>query len=160
MAIRPSDSLIHRSSPPRYVIEPLCLAPPAPPSLTCKHMQMEPLLIKVSSTSLCLCLLSVSHWLNLLEELPVSSSNPSTQLLTKADGVSTVPTMIRGDWVLFHPVYTPEELKAVEACCSLFEGLYPFKLSYIFLQVLHRQAKTLSDKLAYSLVKLSRYCPR
>jgi hypothetical protein len=123
MAIRPSDSLIHRSSPPRYVIELLCLAPPAPPSLTCKHMQMEPFLIKVSSTSLCLCLLSVSHWLNLLEELPVSSSNPSTQLLTKADGVSTVPTMIRGDWVLFHPVYTPEELKAVEVCCSLFEGL-------------------------------------
>lgn len=38
----------------------------------------------------------------------------SSQALTKPDGVSTVPTMVRGDWVLFHPVYTPEELKAVE----------------------------------------------
>jgi hypothetical protein len=28
---------------------------------------------------------------------------------------STTPTQqINGDWVLFHPVYTPEELKAVE----------------------------------------------
>jgi hypothetical protein len=27
----------------------------------------------------------------------------------------TTPTqLIKGDWVLFHPVYTPDELKAVE----------------------------------------------
>ncbi|KIK69608.1 hypothetical protein GYMLUDRAFT_33984 [Collybiopsis luxurians FD-317 M1] len=42
-----------------------------------------------------------------------------------------------GDWVLFHPVYTPEELKAVE--------------------VLHRNATTFSDKLAANLVKLCRW---
>ena len=34
--------------------------------------------------------------------------------LTQPGAVSTVPTMVRGDWVLFHPVYTQEELKAVE----------------------------------------------
>jgi len=45
--------------------------------------------------------------------------------------------MVRGDWVLFHPVYTPEELKDVE--------------------ILHRDAKTFSDKLAYSLVKAVRW---
>ncbi|KAF8650134.1 hypothetical protein AX16_005370 [Volvariella volvacea WC 439] len=57
--------------------------------------------------------------------------------LTKADAVSTVPsTTFRGDWVLFHPVYTPDELTAVE--------------------VLHRDTKTLSDKLTYGLVKFSR----
>ncbi|KAJ7279970.1 AOX, alternative oxidase mitochondrial precursor [Mycena rebaudengoi] len=56
--------------------------------------------------------------------------------LTKPDAVSTVPTMVRGDWVLFHPVYTQEEIKAVE--------------------VLHRDAKTLSDMLAVKLVKLAR----
>jgi hypothetical protein len=67
------------------------------------------------------------HWHSLpcgsrrLEELP--SSNSSTQLLTKPNSVSTVPTMIRGDWVLFHPVYTPEELKSVEVCYSSPEGL-------------------------------------
>ncbi|KAJ7140091.1 AOX, alternative oxidase mitochondrial precursor [Mycena crocata] len=66
------------------------------------------------------------------EEPPASTSQ-----LTKPDAVSTVPTMVRGDWVLFHPVYSPEELKAVE--------------------VLHREAKTLADKLAYSLVKLARW---
>ena len=38
--------------------------------------------------------------------------------LTKPDAVSTVPSTIRGDWVLFHPVYTQEELKAVEVCLA------------------------------------------
>ncbi|KAJ7347869.1 AOX, alternative oxidase mitochondrial precursor [Mycena albidolilacea] len=61
----------------------------------------------------------------------------STSQLKKPDAVSTVPTMVRGDWVLFHPVYTPEEMRAV--------------------QVLHKDAKTISDKLAYGLVKFARY---
>jgi len=65
------------------------------------------------------------------------SGTNSSQALTKPDGVSTVPTMVRGDWVLFHPVYTPEELRSV--------------------QVLHRDAKTFSDKFASSLVKLARW---
>ncbi|OSD07210.1 alternative oxidase [Trametes coccinea BRFM310] len=44
---------------------------------------------------------------------------------------------IKGDWVLFHPVYTEEELRSVE--------------------VLHREAKTLSDKIAYNFVRLARW---
>ncbi|KAL1950272.1 hypothetical protein VTO73DRAFT_5396 [Trametes versicolor] len=44
---------------------------------------------------------------------------------------------IKGDWVLFHPVYTHDELRSVE--------------------VLHRQAKTFSDKIAYSFVHLARW---
>ena len=28
--------------------------------------------------------------------------------------VSTTPAVVKGDWVLFHPVYTPEELRAVK----------------------------------------------
>ncbi|KAH9922798.1 alternative oxidase [Epithele typhae] len=44
---------------------------------------------------------------------------------------------IRGDWVLFHPVYTPEELRSVE--------------------VLHREAKTMSDKVAWLFVRLARW---
>ncbi|KAJ7674062.1 alternative oxidase-domain-containing protein [Mycena polygramma] len=61
----------------------------------------------------------------------------SASLLTKPDAVSTVPTMVRGDWVLFHPVYTPEEVKAVH--------------------VLHKSANTVSDKIAYGLVKIARF---
>ncbi|KAJ6552045.1 AOX, alternative oxidase mitochondrial precursor [Mycena vulgaris] len=61
--------------------------------------------------------------LDALKEQPVASSSQ----LTKPDAVSTVPTMVRGDWVLFHPVYTPEEMKAVK--------------------VLHKEAKTMADKL-------------
>ncbi|GLB38455.1 putative alternative oxidase [Lyophyllum shimeji] len=57
--------------------------------------------------------------------------------LTRADAVSTVPTMVRGDWVLFHPVYTPDELRAVE--------------------VRHREAKTLGDKAAFGMVKFARW---
>ncbi|KAF7288990.1 Alternative oxidase [Mycena indigotica] len=48
--------------------------------------------------------------------------------------VSTVPTMVRGDC---HPVYSPDELKAVE--------------------VLHKAAKTIPDKMAYRLVRLARW---
>ncbi|KAI9058370.1 alternative oxidase [Trametes sanguinea] len=44
---------------------------------------------------------------------------------------------IKGDWVLFHPVYTEEELRSVE--------------------VLHREAKTFSDKIAYNFVRLARW---
>ncbi|KAJ7171208.1 alternative oxidase-domain-containing protein [Mycena filopes] len=67
-----------------------------------------------------------------VQEHPVASSSQ----LTKTGAVSTVPTM-RGDWVLFHPVYTPEELKAVE--------------------VLHKEADTIPEKLAYALVRLARW---
>ncbi|KAF9077593.1 mitochondrial alternative oxidase [Rhodocollybia butyracea] len=42
-----------------------------------------------------------------------------------------------GDWVLFHPVYTPDEMRQVE--------------------VLHRDATCFSDKLAINLVKISRW---
>ena len=62
----------------------------------------------------------------------------ATKGLTRPDAASTVPsTTIQGDWVLFHPVYTTEEMKAVE--------------------VLHREAKTLSDKFACNLVRFARW---
>lgn len=46
-----------------------------------------------------------------------AASIPNTEkheALTTPGPASTVPTMVRGDWVLFHPVYSPEELKAVD----------------------------------------------
>ncbi|KAF9220966.1 alternative oxidase [Gyrodon lividus] len=64
---------------------------------------------------------------------------PSKKALTdsKLDTVNTVPVEVRGDWVLFHPVYSQEELRSV--------------------QILHREAKTFSDKVAVSLVRLARW---
>ncbi|KAF9046402.1 alternative oxidase-domain-containing protein [Panaeolus papilionaceus] len=64
------------------------------------------------------------------------SSSELTPHLTRPDAVSTVPDMVRGDWVLFHPVYSPSELKAVE--------------------VIHRNPKTVTDKVAYALVRIAR----
>lgn len=55
--------------------------------------------------------------------------------LSKSGPTGAVP-IVRGDWVLFHPVYTLEELKAVE--------------------VIHRDAKTVGDKIAVFLVKFAR----
>lgn len=55
--------------------------------------------------------------------------------LTTPGATSTVP-MVRGDWVLFHPVYSPEELKAVD--------------------VLHREPKNVGDIAARALVQLAR----
>jgi len=65
-----------------------------------------------------------------------ASSAPKTAL-TKADAISTTPAPFQGDWVLFHPVYTAEELKSVE--------------------VVHRVPKDIPDKVAYGLVKLARF---
>ncbi|KAJ8488618.1 hypothetical protein ONZ51_g3417 [Trametes cubensis] len=61
-----------------------------------------------------------------IRDLPLKSISP-------VEGASQGVT---GDWVLFHPVYTPEELRSV--------------------QVLHRYAETLSDKVAYGFVQLAR----
>ncbi|RXW24416.1 hypothetical protein EST38_g1454 [Candolleomyces aberdarensis] len=72
----------------------------------------------------------------------VSANNASETQTEKHDALttptaaSTVPTMVRGDWVLFHPVYSSEELKSVE--------------------VLHQAPKNLADKVAAGLVKLAR----
>ena len=42
-------------------------------------------------------------------------SDTSIKALTHDDAVSTLPTsMMKGDWVLFHPVYSPDELRSVE----------------------------------------------
>lgn len=43
-------------------------------------------------------------------KVPTAPSSP----LTKQDGASTVPQPIHGDWVLFHPVYSENEVKAVQ----------------------------------------------
>lgn len=55
------------------------------------------------------------------------------------DIITTSPTggEVKGDWVLFHPVYSADELKAVE--------------------VLHRDGKNFSDKFAIGLAKLLRW---
>ncbi|KAF8508211.1 alternative oxidase [Gautieria morchelliformis] len=52
------------------------------------------------------------------------------------NSASTQSPPILGDWVLFHPVYTPEELKSVS--------------------LLHHEAKTWSDKLALVFVSVLR----
>ncbi|KAL4250076.1 Alternative oxidase [Abortiporus biennis] len=67
------------------------------------------------------------------QDMPPASSGSA---LTKDDAVSTIPTMVKGDWVLFHPVYTPQELKSVE--------------------VMHRETKMLSDKIAAGFVTVLR----
>jgi hypothetical protein len=69
---------------------------------------------------------SIEVWLIALRLSPLKQINfaedisASKQGLTTPDAVSTLPTIIRGDWVLFHPVYSPEELKAVEVLSTTF----------------------------------------
>lgn len=61
------------------------------------------------------CIIPFIHFvllgLNVL--LSLSLEDSKAEHLTKEDAVSTVPEM-KGDWVLFHPVYSPEELRSVE----------------------------------------------
>ncbi|KAL1677893.1 alternative oxidase-domain-containing protein [Schizophyllum commune] len=69
-----------------------------------------------------------------------SVSSAASSPLTKQDAVSTVPQQphtFTGDWLLFHPVYKPDELKSI--------------------QVIHQVPTKLSDKVAYRLVKLARW---
>lgn len=67
------------------------------------------------------------------EDIAVSK----TGVIEDTEKTTAAPPAVHGDWVLFHPVYTPEELRAVE--------------------VLHRQPQTFSDKVALNLVKLCRW---
>ncbi|KAF8133642.1 alternative oxidase [Boletus edulis] len=60
-----------------------------------------------------------------------------SSVFTQADAVTTVPQEVRGDWVLFHPVYSEEEMKSVE--------------------ILHKEAKTISDKIVYKFARLMRW---
>ena len=74
--------------------------------------------------------------------------------LRQEDAVSTVPNF-RGDWVLFHPVYSSAELKSVEVIIVINQ--LTARLGWQFLpQILHEKPKTISDNLAYGLVRLSR----
>ncbi|KAF7768181.1 hypothetical protein Agabi119p4_7424 [Agaricus bisporus var. burnettii] len=72
------------------------------------------------------------------ERRNIASTSPAkeTSELTKQSAATTIPTMVRGDWVLFHPVYNKDEVKAVK--------------------VLHRKRLNFSDSVAYGLVKLAR----
>ncbi|TDL23185.1 AOX, alternative oxidase mitochondrial precursor [Rickenella mellea] len=86
---------------------------------------------------------NASRWNNLKSRGTNEEAAKGAEGLHRADtsSVSVKWTMeptteVKGDWVLFHPVYSAEELKAVE--------------------VLHRDAKTWSDKIAAILVKLMR----
>ncbi|PCH40100.1 mitochondrial alternative oxidase [Wolfiporia cocos MD-104 SS10] len=66
-----------------------------------------------------------------------SLSAPPEAVHSKDQAGALITPEIKGDWVLFHPVYSPEELKSVD--------------------VLHRESKTLSDKIAYLFVRTLRW---
>lgn len=78
-------------------------------------------------------------------EQSVGSQGPHREdLVASKKGSSASPeedkgvaTTIKGDWVLFHPVYTPAELRAVE--------------------VLHRAPESFSDKVAHNLCRIARW---
>ncbi|KAJ6551936.1 alternative oxidase-domain-containing protein [Mycena capillaripes] len=109
-------------------------APRAPDAGSCQHQQRHHLQVHPS-----LLFKVINHSTScrdIMTRRP-EQTTPSSSQLTKPDAVSTVPTMVRGDWVLFHPVYTAEEMRAVH--------------------VLHKESNTVSDKIAYGLVKLSRF---
>jgi len=84
------------------------------------------------------------------------SSNETTSELKKPNAVSTVPKKFRGDWVLFHPVYTPDELKSVQVRLCDCVPVSKSSLILEFDQVLHREAHTLGDKVAFGLIRLAR----
>ncbi len=93
------------------------------------------------------------HIYYLLTVLQEDTSPPSDALLTKADVVSVIPAIVKGDWVLFHPVYSPEELRAVEVVTMHFQISHSIDIMF---QVRHREAKTLGDKAASTAVFLAR----
>lgn len=48
-----------------------------------------------------------------------SPASQVSEALTKEGNVTAAaPAVVNGDWVLFHPVYTPQELQAVEVGIS------------------------------------------
>ena len=85
-------------------------------------------------------------------------SSAASSPLTKQDAVSTVPQQphtFTGDWLLFHPVYKPDELKSIQVSNPLCGTEEP-RGADARLQVIHQVPTKLSDKVAYRLVKLAR----
>ncbi|KAI0770292.1 alternative oxidase [Fomes fomentarius] len=72
-------------------------------------------------------------------QLGPGAEGPHIKDLPPMSSTAVTPTdqEIHGDWVLFHPVYSPEELRSVE--------------------VLFRESKTFSDKVAHTFVKIARW---
>lgn len=77
-------------------------------------------------------------------------------VLSQVDAVSTVPQDVRGDWVLFHPVYSQEEMKSVEVRRVVLAFMFDVALT-ICAKILHKEATTISDKLIYKLTMLMRF---
>lgn len=67
---------------------------------------------------------------------------------------SDVPVMT-GDWVLFHPVYSTSELKSVEVCLFFKSSFHKFP-GLNATQVLHREPRNISDRLANIMVYVLR----
>ena len=119
----PSSSREFAFSHSQYAAGLSCL-PRVPSSIRNRALRLLPtrLIINVKITLFIVALLT-----SVLAIVGDNSSSPlnNRSQLTRPDAVSTVPPTVRGDWMLFHPVYTPEEVKAVEVCvvhldCLLF----------------------------------------
>ena len=142
MLRRTPAALVHLHRPLNHHLRATCLAFASP---ACRRSFMSTDILRDAPNSAT----SAAHKRN-----PTHETISTAAALTQPGAVSTVPTMVRGDWVLFHPVYTQEELKAVEVRRSFHHTLPSCFLT--FSKVLHREAKTVSDKLAYGLVRLAR----
>ncbi|KAF9007667.1 alternative oxidase [Hymenopellis radicata] len=106
--------------------------------LPARQLTVGALFIRGVATSSARHIVASSEKAPLVETRRLATSATQSAQLTEPGASSTLP--MHGDWVLFHPVYTPEELKSVEVQ-----------------QNLHREAQTISDKVAYNLVKLCRW---
>ena len=46
----------------------------------------------------------------------------SGEIVNATAATTSVPSEVKGDWVLFHPVYSQEELRSVEVSLEIFDS--------------------------------------
>ena len=53
----------------------------------------------------------------------------SGEIVNATAATTSVPSEVKGDWVLFHPVYSQEELRSVEVSLEIFDFFWAVKQS-------------------------------
>ena len=86
---------------------------------------------------------------HLLEDLaPEEHKHVSEDALTHPDSTSVQP-LIRGDWVLFHPVDSQEELRSVEVSLEIFDSFFGLSSNLPFRRLGGARELILTDILIY-----------
>lgn len=73
----------------------------------------------------------------------------SGEIVNATAATTSVPSEVKGDWVLFHPVYSQEELRSVEVSLEIFDSFFGLSSNLPFRRLGGARELILTDILIY-----------